>query len=94
MSEIQFWEKLYNFLKSNQVEQMNIPLMDALVILSINAKGPKKDRTNGEFIRSMNDEQLAEWMHSHMEGNCTVCPANNKPCCEDRLVEWLREDRK
>lgn len=89
MKQVQFWKKLDKFLKSNQIERMSIPLEDALVILSINAKIAKKNRTNGDFIRSMNDEQLAEWMHAHMEGNCTVCPANSKPCCKDWLVEWL-----
>lgn len=50
--------------------------------------------TNADRIRSMSDEELAEWFKEHLL--CIHCPTNEE-ChfardCEGHLLEWLRKD--
>lgn len=58
------------------------------------------DTTNGDNIRSMTDQELAEWISDHID--CALCKimfdgdAIHKytlTCaeCEDRWIKWLRE---
>lgn len=50
--------------------------------------------TNGDRLRSMNDEELAKWICSHMTGECCAmsCPA--REICEfgdNGLVKWMKQ---
>lgn len=45
--------------------------------------------TNGEYIRSMSDEQLAEWLEIWFENICCVCDYGK--CVEMRL-KWLQQE--
>jgi hypothetical protein len=45
--------------------------------------------TNSEFIRSMSDEQLAEWLELEFENICCVCDCR---VCVNKRLEWLKKE--
>lgn len=45
--------------------------------------------TNGDFIRSMNDQQLAEWLELKFESICCVCDYET---CINKRLEWLQQE--
>jgi hypothetical protein len=55
-------------------------------------------RTNADRIRSMTDEELAEWIAARIE--CEVCPvSHDEPIsglneCHKRIIGWLKEEAK
>lgn len=63
-----------------------------------------KKRTNGDKVRAMNDDELAEMIAAKTGGDCTECPAYNlckiqywvcyDPTikCSDVIAEWLQEE--
>lgn len=51
-----------------------------------------KPKTKANSVRSMSDEELAEWISTITE--CGRCPVGT-PCtgpCVDNLLAWLREE--
>ena len=54
----------------------------------------EKQQTNADRIRSMTDEELAEWMRDIMSGWCpkrtSLCDGNCKKC----TLDWLRQEAK
>lgn len=54
----------------------------------------KKTKTNADRIRSMSDEELAEWLSSYIP--CRTCPIEDD--CEDDIpcnwviLEWLKKE--
>lgn len=52
--------------------------------------------TNGDRIRAMDDEQLAEWFAPHMM--CNICVKNNKPCgcnlneCKKYALAYMKKE--
>ncbi len=57
--------------------------------------------TNGDRIRSMSDEELAEEMSNRLTEDCLMCPVLEANCpvweskdieCKDALLEWLKEE--
>lgn len=48
-----------------------------------------KVRTNGDKIRAMTDEELAQYLCSI--NNCNTCPFASIDC---KIEEWLREEAK
>ena len=49
----------------------------------------KAPKTNGDYIRSMTDEQLAEILVTTECGNCKKYDCN---LCKDRILAWLKEE--
>lgn len=54
-----------------------------------------KPKSNGDRIRQMTDEELAEWLAEH--GNCRVCAWYKKECvkhvtCKRGVAEWLKQE--
>lgn len=47
--------------------------------------------TNGDYIRSLTDEELVWWIDSHCPED-TDCKVGEKSC-EDCWLEWLRKPR-
>ena len=51
--------------------------------------------TNGEKIRQMSDEELAEFLG--LNSSCPTCPAN-KIChydkCREAFYDWLKQEAK
>lgn len=52
-------------------------------------------KSNGDKIREMTDEELAEWLAEH--GNCRVCAWYKRECvkhvtCKRGVAEWLRKE--
>ena len=55
------------------------------------------NKTNGDKIRGMTDEELAEWLAKFTD--CNECPADAYPnctttemACSFRWLDWLQED--
>ena len=53
--------------------------------------------TNGDMIRSMNDEQLAQWLDVFDMELCDRCPKSAELYCEEELchsqwLKWLKEE--
>ncbi len=52
-------------------------------------------QTNEEHLRSLNTEQLAEFLLAHMD--CLGCPASCEKChryydaCKETMLEWLKQ---
>lgn len=51
----------------------------------------KVPKTNGDYIRSMTDEQLAEIL---VTTECSNCEKYDCKSCKDRILEWLKEEMK
>lgn len=55
-----------------------------------------KVRTNGDKIRQMTDEELAEWLIGH--NNCDICALCSFGACRvesecgEGILEWLKQD--
>ena len=57
-----------------------------------------KPQTNADRIRSMTDEELAEWMRDNID--CGLCsnilgepqPCMRGKCCVDSWSEWLKQE--
>ena len=50
-------------------------------------------KTNADRIRSMSDEELAEWLEHHV--SCSRCPLLEKCVsytCSENLQAWLKEE--
>ena len=56
----------------------------------------KKTRTNADKIRSMTDEQLADWLTDTID--CWYCPTYQEctsvKSCDNALLAWLKMERK
>jgi hypothetical protein len=55
----------------------------------------RKVRTNGDRIRSMTDEKLAEWLDCETETGCNVCSKHPTQCdvdCYSGYLEWLKKE--
>ena len=54
-------------------------------------------KTNGDFIRSMSDEELADWLGVYC--NAQKAQEVGKPCvsgigsCEECWLDWLKQER-
>ena len=57
-----------------------------------------KRMTNGDKIRSMNDEELAEFLDEIIECSCGVCPyeegCDQEYDCGKKLTKWLKSEVK
>lgn len=52
-----------------------------------------KPMTNGDKIRAMTDEELAEWLDLHGECNqCAYHPAQCNTDCNEGHFKWLRKE--
>ena len=55
-----------------------------------------KVRTNGDKIRQMTDEELAEWLIGH--DNCDICAlcsfgaCRTESECKNGVLEWLKQE--
>ena len=52
-------------------------------------------QTNADRIRSMADEELAEWLGDMIYPECVCCPADNDGWCKDcktKWIEWLKKE--
>ena len=58
--------------------------------------GKQARQTNGDSIRSMSDEELADLIANACDYICkgTSCPLirQNGITCEERILEWLRQE--
>ena len=53
----------------------------------------EEPRTNGDKIRAMNDEELAEWLDLHGECNqCAYHPAQCNTDCNEGHLKWLQKE--
>lgn len=62
----------------------------------------QKIQTNGDRIRAMSDEELAEEMSVRLSEDCLMCPVLQADCpvwdetknveCKDAMLNWLREE--
>lgn len=53
------------------------------------------DMTNADRIRSMTDEELADWFGDMIYPECVCCPADNVGWCKDcktKWLDWLKEE--
>ena len=54
--------------------------------------------TNGERIRQMTDEQLAEWLDNEASYTCNICIRRNEKSscsdyiCEECVTKWLKQE--
>ena len=49
--------------------------------------------TNGDFVRSLTDEKLAEVLYETL--GCDACPKNRAACdfeCVPNIEEWLKQE--
>lgn len=71
-------------------------------VLSYCVDGPCPDEviTNGDRIRSMSDEELAEWLtypvcaYADCYKRCPALPENNRAKCDENILEWLQQPTK
>lgn len=50
-------------------------------------------KSNGDRIRQMTDEELAEWLDLHGECNqCAYHPAQCKTECNEGHLKWLKQE--
>lgn len=56
----------------------------------------KKPETNADRIRSMTDEELAEWMAKYCERKTVFCPNfgahDCQESCEQCWLDWLKQE--
>lgn len=50
-------------------------IINKVLVIATEINEPPK--TNGDYIRKMTDEELAEWFAPHMM--CNICDKKNKP---------------
>lgn len=60
---------------------------------------PKQKISNGDRIRQMTDEELAEFIDKVTDccsdgWMCEKCPINSKGCDKDRFIAWLKQEAK
>lgn len=61
---------------------------------------PNEVMTNGDRIRSMSDEELAQWLtypvcaYTNCYKKCPVLPENNRAQCDENILEWLQQPEK
>lgn len=51
--------------------------------------------TNADRIRSLSDEELAEWLGNMIYPECVCCPADDQGWCSDcesKWIAWLKEE--
>lgn len=61
--------------------------------------GPCPDEvlTNADRIRSMSDEELAQWLtypvcaYTDCYKKCPASPENNREKCDENILEWLQQ---
>lgn len=71
-------------------------------VLSYCVDGPCPDGvlTNADRIRSMTDEELAEWLtypvcaYADCNKKCPALPENNRAKCDKNILEWLQRPAK
>ena len=49
-----------------------------------------KPKTNGDYIRSMTDEQLAEIL---VNTSCDNCEKRDCMSCKEKILKWLKTER-
>ena len=55
-------------------------------------------KTNGDFIRSMSDEELAMWLirtFDKADSKCSCLPCSgfcNGKSCKDGMIDWLKQE--
>lgn len=66
----------------------------------MNSENRKKPATNEDRIRSMSDEELAEWLaypvcaYAGCEKNCPAIQGNEGMNCNANVLEWLQQPAK
>lgn len=56
--------------------------------------------TNADRIRSMSDEELAQWLtypvcaYTDCYKKCPASPENNREKCDENILEWLQQPAK
>lgn len=71
-------------------------------VLSECVDGPCPDEvmTNADRIRSMSDEELAQWLtypvcaYADCYKRCPALPENNRAKCDENILEWLQQPTK
>jgi hypothetical protein len=53
--------------------------------------------TNGDWVRSLDDEALAKWLDIFDMDICENCPLGNDACCEEKLCgeqwrNWVKQE--
>lgn len=53
--------------------------------------------TNGDWVRSLDDDALAKWLDIFDMDICENCPLGNDACCEEELCgeqwrNWLKQE--
>ena len=51
-----------------------------------------KKQTNADKIRSMNDEELAEFLHNYTSKPCSFCSGCEKSSCKNNTPKWLKSE--
>ena len=59
----------------------------------------KKTMTNGDWVRSLDDDALAKWLDIFDMDICENCPMNNTPRCEEEMCgeqwqKWVKQEHK
>lgn len=58
----------------------------------------EKPKTNGDRIRHMTDEELAEWLCGEANYSCNICIRQNEKSscfnysCEECITKWLKQE--
>ena len=88
---------------NNIAEHFNVDLSEIREFLEMKRKKMQKSQTNGDRIRAMTDEELAELIRDNIDGSiCKIevfetitCPgslmADGKDCY-DRWLDWLKQE--
>jgi hypothetical protein len=69
-------------------------------IITVNNTTEQKKQTNADHIRSMSDEELAEFLVEHHRNPCKFCLGcwtirkRAKGGCKEGLMQWLKSEAK
>lgn len=88
---------------NNIAEHFNVDLSEIREFLEMKRKKMQKSQTNGDRIRAMTDEELAELIRDNID--CSICKievfetitcpgslmADGKDCY-DRWLDWLKQE--
>jgi len=91
---------IHRYIKDKRVPRADtiVNIAKALHTTTDELLGLEKEQTNEEWLKSMNTEQLAEWLFEHAD--CMRCECNKNichdgyDCCKLAFWEWLKEVHK
>lgn len=95
-----WYDKVRAVLPTDEYLKLGWAIGDILETLELFRSLAPEPQTNADRIRSMSDEELAEWLaypvcaYAGCEKNCPAIQGNEGMNCNANVLEWLQQPAK